>query len=45
MTHGDDVEACGMLRVPFALFAIAGLAGTIWRYGFLAWFAAALAAG
>ena len=37
--------ACGMLRVPFALFAIAGLAGTISRYGLLAWFAAALAAG
>ena len=37
--------ACGMLRVPFALFAIAGLAGTISRYGFLAWFAAVLAAG
>ena len=31
--------ACGMLRVPFALFAIVGLAGTISRYGFLAWFA------
>jgi membrane protein YqaA with SNARE-associated domain len=37
--------ACGMLRVPFALFAIAGLAGTISRYGALAWFAAAIAAG
>ena len=37
--------ACGMLRVPFALFAIAGLGGTISRYAFLAWFAAALAAG
>ena len=37
--------ACGMLRVPFALFAIAGLAGTISRYGFLAWFASALAVG
>ncbi len=37
--------ACGMLRVPFALFAIAGLAGTISRYGFLAWFATALTAG
>jgi len=37
--------ACGMLRVPFALFAIAGLAGTISRYGFLAWFATALAVG
>ena len=37
--------ACGMLRVPFALFAVAGLAGTISRYGFLAWFAAAIAAG
>ncbi len=37
--------ACGMLRVPFALFAIAGLAGTILRYGFLAWFATAVVAG
>jgi len=37
--------ACGMLRVPFALFAIAGLAGTISRYGLLAWFASALAGG
>jgi len=37
--------ACGMLRVPFALFAIAGFAGTISRYGFLAWFATALAVG
>ena len=37
--------ACGMLRVPFALFAIAGLAGTISRYGLLAWFATAIAAG
>jgi membrane protein YqaA with SNARE-associated domain len=37
--------ACGMLRVPFALFAIAGLAGTISRYGFLAWFATAVVAG
>ncbi len=37
--------ACGMLRVPFALFAIAGFAGTISRYGLLAWFAAALSAG
>ena len=37
--------ACGMLRVPFALFTIAGLAGTISRYGFLAWLAASLAAG
>ena len=37
--------ACGMLRVPLALFAIAGLGGTISRYGFLAWFAAALGAG
>lgn len=34
--------ACGVLRVPFVLFAIAGLAGTISRYGFLAWFATAL---
>lgn len=33
--------ACGVLRVPFVLFAIAGLAGTISRYGFLAWFATA----
>ena len=37
--------ACGMLRVPFLLFAIAGLAGTISRYGFLAWLATAIAAG
>ena len=37
--------ACGMLRVPFTLFAIAGLAGTISRYGLLAWFATALASG
>jgi membrane protein YqaA with SNARE-associated domain len=37
--------ACGMLRVPFALFLIAGLAGTISRYGVLAWFAAAIGAG
>ncbi len=37
--------ACGMLRVPFAVFAIAGLAGTISRYGLLAWFATAIAAG
>ncbi len=37
--------ACGMLRVPFPLFVIAGLAGTISRYGFLAWIAAGLAAG
>lgn len=37
--------ACGMLRVPFALFAIAGLVGTISRYGLLAWFAASLAGG
>ena len=37
--------ACGMLRVPFALFVIAGLAGTISRYGFVAWFAAVLATG
>ena len=37
--------ACGMLRVPFALFVIAGLAGTISRYGFLAWIAAGLAGG
>jgi membrane protein YqaA with SNARE-associated domain len=37
--------ACGMLRVPLALFAVAGLAGTISRYAFLAWFAVAVAAG
>ena len=37
--------ACGMLRVPFALFAIAGLGGTILRYGALAWLAVAVAAG
>ena len=37
--------ACGMLRVPFVLFAIAGFAGTISRYGLLAWFAAAVVGG
>lgn len=29
--------ACGVLRVPFAVFAVAGLAGTTARYGLLAW--------
>jgi hypothetical protein len=35
--------AYGMLRVPFVLFAIAGFAGTISRYGVLALLTAALA--
>ena len=34
--------ACGMLRVPFALFAVAGLLGTAMRYGFLVWASIAL---
>ena len=34
--------ACGVLRVPFALFAVAGLSGTAMRYGFLVWAATAL---
>ena len=29
--------ACGVLRVPFPVFAAAGLAGTTLRYGLLAW--------
>lgn len=29
--------ACGVLRVPFAVFAVAGLLGTSVRYGLLAW--------
>lgn len=36
--------ACGVLRVPFAVFAAAGLLGTSVRYGFLVWVAAALGA-
>lgn len=34
--------ACGVLRVPFALFALAGIAGTATRYGLLVWATAAL---
>lgn len=34
--------ACGVLRVPFVVFAIAGLAGTATRYGLLVWAIAAL---
>lgn len=34
--------ACGVLRVPFALYALAGLAGTVARYGVLVWAASAL---
>jgi membrane protein YqaA with SNARE-associated domain len=37
--------ACGTLRVPFGVFAAAGLGGTISRYGLLAWAATALTAG
>lgn len=29
--------ACGLLRVPLALFVVAGVAGTTIRYGLLAW--------
>jgi len=29
--------ACGVLRVPLAVFALAGIAGTVARYGLLAW--------
>jgi len=34
--------ACGVLRVPFVLFAVAGMAGTAARYGLLVWATAAL---
>jgi len=34
--------ACGVLRIPLALFALAGTAGTVVRYGALAWAGAAL---
>ena len=34
--------ACGVLRVRFALFTLAGIAGTAVRYGALAWMAVAL---
>lgn len=34
--------ACAMLRVPFALFAIAGLAGTASRYGVISWMTVAI---
>ncbi len=37
--------ACGVLRVPFLLFAVAGLGGTVSRYGLLVWLAAAVRAG
>jgi membrane protein YqaA with SNARE-associated domain len=36
--------ACGLLRVPFLLFLIAGIAGTALRYGFVASAALAFAA-
>ena len=35
--------ACGTLRVPFALYAAAGVAGTAVRYGALIWAATTLA--
>ena len=35
--------ACGVLRVPFALFAIAGLGGTVSRYAVLVWAVTSLA--
>lgn len=34
--------ACGVLRMPFALFAVAGAAGTTIRYGLLVWAALAI---
>ena len=37
--------ACGVLRVPLALFVVAGLGGTIARYGLVAWAVVALGAG
>lgn len=34
--------ACGVLRLPFMVFAIAGVTGTATRYGLLVWATAAL---
>lgn len=34
--------ACGVLRVPFSLFTLAGITGTATRYAVLAWMAAVL---
>lgn len=36
--------ACGTTRVPFSLFATAGLAGNVIRYGAVAWAAQAITA-
>lgn len=35
--------ACGLLRVPFVVFVLAGAAGTTARYGLLAWLACSIA--
>jgi membrane protein YqaA with SNARE-associated domain len=37
--------ASGLLRVPFVLFVLAGLSGTLARYSFIVWAACALGAG